>query len=45
MIAIEDKVVKVIDLLLKLMGSFGGPQLKAVKPTVLGLGEPESDYD
>ena len=40
----QDKVYKVIDLLMKICKD---PNLnvKAKKPTVLGLGDSESDYD
>ena len=41
----QDKLLRVIDFFLKLMHSYNGPKLKATKPAVLGLGEPESDYD
>ena len=40
----QDKVFKVIDLLLRICRD-PNLQLKAKKPTVLGLGDSESDYD
>ena len=45
---LQDKVFKVIDLLIKIQLRLcrdPNLQLKAKKPTVLGLGDSESDYD
>ena len=41
---IEDKVFNMIDMILRLCNDTG-IQMRAVKPTVQGLGDSESDYD